>query len=162
LPTVREAIFQVTAKLGMTTWFGNPGSTEIPLLADFPDYLHYVLAVHEYAADGMATSYAVASGEAQIVSLHTTAGFGNAVLALATARVNRAPLVVLVGQQDHHHIDLEPFLIRHLATLAGDYLVSVHQPVCAQGVPGAVARSRHGAIGARSPSLVIEPMADWG
>jgi hypothetical protein len=146
----------------MTTWFGNPGSTEIPLSADFPDNLHYVRAVHENAAVGMAAGYAIASGKAQMVSLHTTAGLGSAVSALATARVKRAPLVVLVGQQDHHHLDREPFLTGHVATLAGDYLVSVHQPVCAQGVPGAVARARHEAIGARGPSLVIVPMDNWG
>lgn len=37
LTTVRDATFEIAAELGMTTWFGNPGSTEIPLLADFPD-----------------------------------------------------------------------------------------------------------------------------
>ncbi len=162
MPTVRESSFMLSAELGMTNWFGNPGSTEIPLLADFPDYLRYVLALHENAAVGMAAGYAIASGEAQLVSLHTTAGLGNAVSALATARVNRAPLVVLVGQQDRRHIDLEPFLTGHLATLAGDYPVSVHQPERAQAVPGALARARHEAIQGRGPALVIVPMDDWG
>src|SRR5258708_12370173 len=98
--SVREATFEVARQHGMTTWFGNPGSTEIPLLADLPGDVRYVLALHENAAVGTAAGYAIASDRPAMVSLHTTAGLGNAVNALATARVNRAPLVVVVGQQD--------------------------------------------------------------
>ena len=75
--------------------------------------------------------------------VHTTAGLGNSVAALATARVNRAPLVVVVGQQDRRHLAYEPFLTGRLAGLAGDYPVSVEQPARAQDVPAAVARAWH-------------------
>ena len=68
---------------------------------------------------GMATGYAIATGQPALVVLHTTAGLGNAVGALATARVNRAPLVVLVGQQDRRHLAGEPFLAGRLEGLAG-------------------------------------------
>ena len=58
----------------------------------------------------MATGLAIGRGAPALALLHTTAGLGNAVGALATARANRAPLVVLVGQQDRRHLALEPFL----------------------------------------------------
>src|SRR5882757_3540098 len=108
--TVADATFRVAREMGLTTWFGNPGSTEIPLLADLPSDLRYVLALHENAAVGMAAGHALATGRPALVSLHTAAGLGNAVNALASARVSRAPLVVLVGQQDRRHIAFEPFL----------------------------------------------------
>ena len=101
---VRDATFDVFRSRGLTSLFANPGSTEIRLLADLPDDLRFVLGLHESSVVGMATGYAIARGEPALAILHTTAGLGNAVGALATARVNRAPLVVLVGQQDRRHL----------------------------------------------------------
>lgn len=108
--TVREATLDVARRCGLTTWFGNPGSTEIPLLAGLPADIHYVLALHEAAAAGMACGYALGTGRPALVSLHTAAGLGHAVATLATARTNRIPLVALVGQQDRRHLLAEPFL----------------------------------------------------
>ena len=96
--TVRDATFDVLRRRGLTTLFANPGSTEISVLADLPDDLRFVLALHESSVVGMATGWAIARNEPALAILHTTAGLGNAVGALATARVNRAALVVLVGQ----------------------------------------------------------------
>jgi benzoylformate decarboxylase len=159
--TVREATFDVARQHGLTTWFGNPGSTEIPLLADLPDDIRYVLSLHENAAVGTAAGYAIASERPAMVSLHTTAGLGNAVSALATARVNRAGLVVLVGQQDRRHLMAEPFLTGRLTGLAGDYPLDVLQPPRAQDVPGCVAQARHLAATGAGPVIVIVPMDDW-
>ena len=69
-----------------------------------------MLALHEGSVVGAATGYALAQQRPALVLLHTTAGLGNAVGALSTARVNRAPLVVVVGQQDRRHLVQEPFL----------------------------------------------------
>ena len=91
----------------------------------------------------MATGWAIGRGEPALALLHTTAGLGNAVGALATARVNRAPLVVLVGQQDRRHLASEPFLAGRLQGLAGDYPVSGRQPARAQDVPASIARACH-------------------
>src|SRR6185312_9096537 len=97
-PTVREATFDVLRTLGLTRIFSNPGSTEVSFLAGLPDDLEFVLGLHEGSVVGMATGYALGRGAPAFALLHTTAGLGNAVAALATARVNRAPLVVMVGQ----------------------------------------------------------------
>ena len=102
--TVREAALEVLRRHGLTTIFANPGSTEVPFLAGLPSDLRFVLGLHEGTVVGMATGWAIARGEPSLALLHTTAGLGNAVGALATARVNRAPLVVLVGQQDRRHL----------------------------------------------------------
>ena len=146
---------------GLTTVFANPGSTEVPFLGGLPDDMRFVLGLHESAVVGMATGWAIARREPAFVLVHTTAGLGNAVSALATARVNRAPLVVLVGQQDRRHLAQEPFLAGRLTGLAGEYPVWVGQPERAQDVPGALARARHEAEAAGGPALVIVPMDDW-
>jgi benzoylformate decarboxylase len=159
--SVRDATFDVLRRRGLTTIFANPGSTEIPLLADLPDDLGFVLGLHESSVVGMATGWAIGRREPALALLHTTAGFGNAVGALATARVNRAPLVVLVGQQDRRHLAFEPFLAGRLQGLAGEYPVRVEQPLRAQDVPGAVSRAWHEATTGRGPAVVIVSMDDW-
>jgi thiamine pyrophosphate-dependent acetolactate synthase large subunit-like protein len=106
--TVRDATFDVLRQFGLTTIFANPGSTEVSFLTDLPEDLEFVLALHEGSVVGIATGYATRTGTPALVNLHTTAGLGNAVGALATARVNRVPLVVIVGQQDRRHLAFRP------------------------------------------------------
>jgi benzoylformate decarboxylase len=158
---VREATFDLLQRLGLTTIFANPGSTEIPFLKGLPQDLRFVLALHEGSVVGAASGWAIGRGQPALVLLHTTAGLGNAVSALATARVNRAPLVVLVGQQDRRHLAQEPFLAGRLHGLAGEYPVWAHHPVRAQDVPGSIARAWHEAQTARGPAIVVVPMDDW-
>ena len=162
LTTVRDAALDILRRRGLTTLFSNPGSTEVPFLSGLPDDIRFVLALHEGPVVALATGYAIGRGEPALAVLHTTAGLGNAVGALATARVNRAPLVVLVGQQDRRHLVFEPFLAGRLERLAGDYPVWVDQPLRAQDVPGAISRAYHEAATHRGPALVIVPMDDWG
>ncbi|NJQ03201.1 thiamine pyrophosphate-dependent enzyme [Streptomyces zingiberis] len=160
--TVRDAAFDVLRRHGMTRIFANPGSTEVPLLTDLPGDLEFVLALHEGSVVGAATGWALVRDRPAVVLLHTTAGLGNAAGALATARVNRAPMVVLVGQQDRGHLAQEPFLAGRLDGLGGDYPVRTETPVRAQDVPGAIGRAVHAARRERGPALVIVPMDDWG
>lgn len=141
--------------------FANPGSTEVPFLAGMPDDIRFVLALHEGPVVGLATGLAIGRGEPSLALLHTTAGLGNAVGAIATARANRAPVVIVVGQQDRRHLVFEPFLAGRLDGLAGDYPVCVDQPVRAQDVPGAIDRAWHEASTHRGPAIVIVPMDDW-
>jgi len=96
-----------------------------------------------------------------MVLLHNTAGPGNAASALATARVNRAPLVVVVGQQDRRHLAFEPFLAGQLDGIAGNYPVWVGNPARAADVPSVIARAHHEARIGRGPALVIVPMNNW-
>jgi len=159
--TVRDVTFDAFRRRGLTTLFANPGSTEVPFLTDLPGDLEFVLALHESSVVGLAAGYALGRGAPSLALLHTTAGLGNGVSAIATARVNRAPVVILVGQQDRRHLAYEPFLTGRLAGLAGDYPVRVEQPARAQDVPAAVERAFHAAMTQRGPALVIVPMNDW-
>ena len=159
---VRDAAFEVMRRFAMTTIFGNPGSTEIMFLTDLPRDFEFVLGLHEGSVVGMATGYALARGTPAFVNLHTAPGLGNAVNAIANARDCRAPLVILVGQQDRRQLAFEPFLTgRALERLAGEYPVWRSLPARAQDVPGAIARAYHEALAARGPTLVIAPMGDW-
>jgi len=159
--SVRDATYAVLRERDLTTLFSNPGSTEVTFLAELPDDFRFVLALHEGSVVAMATGYAIARGVPSMVLLHTTAGLGNAVSALATARVNRAPLVVVVGQQDRRHLAHQPFLAGQLEGLAGTYPVRVEQPIRPQEVPAAVDRAWHESTTRRGPALVIVPMDDW-
>ncbi|MBM7784173.1 thiamine pyrophosphate-dependent enzyme [Tenggerimyces flavus] len=161
MTTVREATFDVLRACGMVDIFSNPGSTEVPFLVDLPSDFRFRLALHEGSVVGMATGFAIATERPAFVLLHTTAGLGNAVGALATARVNRAPLVVVVGQQDRRHLALEPFLTGHLTALAGPYPVWTSEPALPQDVPSAIRRACHEAAYGRGPAIVIVPRDDW-
>jgi benzoylformate decarboxylase len=159
--TVRDATFEVLRRRELTTIFSNPGSTEVPFLAGLPEDLRFVLALHEGSVLGLATGFALGRGEPALVLVHTTAGLGNSVGGIATARVNRAPLVIIVGQQDRRHLVFEPFLTGRLSGLAGEYPVWFDQPVRPQDVPGAIDRAYHEAATSLGPAIVVVPMDDW-
>src|SRR5580692_22543 len=147
--TVRDATFDVMRRHGMTRIFGNPGSTEVPFLTDLPADIEFVMGLHEGAVVGMATGYALATGDPQFVNLHSAPGLGNAVNAIANAADIHAPLVIVIGQQDRRQLNVAPFLAgRALEKLAGEYPVWTDFPVRAQDVPGAIARAFHEACSA--------------
>jgi len=160
--TVRDSAFEVMRSLGMTRIFGNPGSTEIAFVTDLPDGFEFVLALHEGSVVGIASGHALATGEPAFVNLHTAPGLGNAGNAIAAARDSRAPLVIVVGQQDRRQSAMSPFLTgRDLDRLAGSYPVWTCTPARPQDLPGAIARAWHEARTGRGPALVVAPMGDW-
>ena len=160
--TVREVSFALLRQLGLTTVFGNPGSTEMPMLRDFPDDFTYVLGLQEGAVLSMAEGYAKGTGGAVLVNLHTAPGLGNAMGAMVTAFQGRAPLVVTAGQQDRRQLASEPFLSGKLVELAAPYVKWAHEPARAEDVPAALERAYHTALQApRGPVFVSVPMDDW-
>ena len=163
MATVREATFELFRAHGMTTIFGNPGSTELPMLADFPEDFTYVLGLQEAVVVGMADGYAQASGRPTHVNLHTAPGVGNAVGAIGTAAANKAPLVITAGQQVRAQVTLEALLTNRDATVVPQPHVKwSHEPPRAQDVPGAIARAIHHAmLSPRGPAFVSIPMDDW-
>src|ERR687890_2861689 len=162
MATVREVTYDLLRDLGMTTIFGNPGSTELPFLRDFPDDFRYVLALQEASALGMADGYAQGTERAALVNLHTGPGLGNAMGALVSAWHNKTPLVVTAGQQDRRHIALDPLLSANLVDLARPYVKRSHEPYRAEDVPREILRAYHTAMQApRGPVFVSIPMNDW-
>src|SRR5947209_15639815 len=163
MPTVREATFDLLRAHGMTTIFGNPGSTELPMLADFPEDFSYVLGLQELVVVGMADGYAQATGRPTHVNLHTAPGVGNAIGGIFNAQANKAPLVITAGQQVRPQIMIEANLTNRDATLApSPYVKWSHEPARAQDVPGAIARAiHHATLPPRGPAFVSVPMDDW-
>lgn len=162
--TVREVAIDLFRRHGMTTLFGNPGSTELPMLAPFPDDFRYVLALQEASAVGMADGYAQATGRPALVNLHTAPGVGNAVGALVTAAANFSPLVVTAGQQVRPMMTLDALLTNVRATeLPRPWVKDAAEPPRAQDVPAALARALHLATTPPcGPVFVSIPMDDWG
>src|ERR1700751_1602166 len=117
MASVREATYELFRARGMTTMFGNPGSTELPMLAGFPDDFRYVLGLQELAVVGMADGYANASGRPTHVNLHTAPGVGNAVGGIGNAKANKAPLVITAGQQVRAQGTIEALLTNRDPTI---------------------------------------------
>src|SRR6478672_7124042 len=163
VPNVREAAFDLFRAHGMTTMFGNPGSTELPMLADFPADFTYVLGLQEAVAVGMADGYAQASGKTTVVNLHTAPGVGNAMGAIFNAQANHSPLLVTAGQQARAQITLQANLTNRDATRMPHPLVKwSYEPPRAEDVPLALAHGAHLAgLAPRGPVFVSLPMDDW-
>jgi benzoylformate decarboxylase len=85
MKTVRDVTYQLLRELGITTVFGNVGSTEETFLKNFPADFRYILALQEASVVGMADGYAQAVRRPALVNLHTGAGLGNAMGCLLTA-----------------------------------------------------------------------------
>src|SRR3989440_4812018 len=146
MTTVRDATFDFLRRRGMTTMFGNPGSTELPMLAEFPDDFTYVLGLQELVAVGMADGYAQASGRPTMVNLHTAPGVGNAVGAIFNAQANKSPLLVTAGQQVRSLMTLQANLTNRDATRVPDPFVKWSYEVPrAADVPLALGRAIHAA-----------------
>jgi benzoylformate decarboxylase len=164
MATVREATFELFRARGMTTIFGNPGSTELPMLQDFPEDFRYILALQELAVVGMADGYAQATGRATHVNLHTAPGVGNAVGGIFNAQANKSPLVITAGQQVRPQIGIEANLTNRDAILGPQpYVKWSNEPARAADVPYALGRAiHHATLPPRGPAFVSIPMDDWG
>src|SRR3979490_3147528 len=163
MPTVREATFELFRAHGMTTIFGNPGSTELPMLGGLPEDFTYVLGLQELVVVGMADGYAQATGRPTHVNLHTAPGVGNAVGGICNARANKAPLVITAGQQGRAQVTHEALLTNRDATIGPKpYVKWSDEPPRPQDVPGAIARAiHHATLPPRGPAFVSIPMDDW-
>lgn len=161
--TVRDAVMAVLAHFGVTTIFGNPGSTELPMFRDLPERFRYILGLQESIVLAMADGYAQASGRAALVNLHSSAGVGHAMGNLFTAYRNGTPLVVTAGQQARSILPHEPFLYAERATeLPRPFVKWAAEPARAEDVPLAIARAFHIAMQApRGPVFVSIPIDDW-
>jgi benzoylformate decarboxylase len=163
MPTAREASFDLFREHGMTTIFGNPGSTELPMLAEFPDDFRYVLGLQEASVVGMADGYAQASGAVTHVNLHTAPGVGNAMGAIFNAQANKSPLLVTAGQQVRAQITMQANLTnRDAARVPHPFVKSSFEASRAEDVPLALARGIHLASSPpKGPAFVSIPMDDW-
>jgi benzoylformate decarboxylase len=143
--------------------FGNPGSTELPFLSNWPDDIDYVLGLQEASVIGMADGYAQATRNAGFVNLHSAAGVGNALGNIYTAHRNQTPLVITAGQQARSILPLQAFLYaERAAEFPRPYVKFSVEPARAQDVPAAIARAYYVAMQPPcGPTFVSVPIDDW-
>src|SRR6185437_11434903 len=108
--TVRNVTYDLLRSLGLTTVFGNPGSTEETFLQDFPDDFTYVLGLQEASVMAMADGFAQSTGKPALVNVHTGAGTGNSLGSLVAAYRANTPLIVTAGQQTREMSIVDPYL----------------------------------------------------
>ena len=163
MTTVRDAAFAVFSHFGIDCLFGNPGSTELPMLRALPDGFDYVLGLNEAAVIGMADGYARTGHRPALVNLHSAAGTGNALGNLFTAFRNNTPLVVTAGQQARSILPMDPFLGATRATeFPQPYVKWACEPARAEDVPAALIRAFHVArTPPMGPVYVSIPVDDW-
>ncbi|KUN09708.1 thiamine pyrophosphate-binding protein [Streptomyces yokosukanensis] len=161
--TVRDAVVRLLRETGMTTVFGNPGSTELRMFRDWPEDFTYVLGLQESVAVGMAAGHALGTRRAACVSLHSAGGVGHALGAVFNAFRDRVPLVIVAGQQARSLLQLRPFLgADEPAVFPRPYVKSARQPERAADVPAVLAEAyRIAMTHPRGPVFVSVPEDDW-
>jgi benzoylformate decarboxylase len=139
----RDIIFEYLVEMGVPYIFGNPGTTEVPLVDACNDYpsIEYVLALHEDIAVALAMGYARASGNVGVVNLHVTPGVAHGLGNLYNAYRARIPLLVTAGQ---HHPGLnlqEPILTSDLADLVRPFTKWSYEVTLLDELPIAMQRA---------------------
>jgi benzoylformate decarboxylase len=163
LVSVKQATLGLLRSFGIRKVFGNPGSTELPFLSDWPDDIDYVLGLQEASVIGMADGYAQATRNAGFVNLHSAAGVGNALGNIYTAYRNQTPLVITAGQQARSILPLQAFLYAERASeFPRPYIKFSVEPARAEDVPAAIARAYYVAMQPPcGPTFVSVPIDDW-
>jgi benzoylformate decarboxylase len=161
--TVHEVTYDLLRTLGLTTVFGNPGSTEQTFLQNFPDDFTYVLGLQEASVLAMADGFAQSTGKPALVNLHTAAGTGNAMGSLVAAYRANTPLIVTAGQQTREMSLCDPYLNNPDATVMPQPWVKwSYEPARAEDVPAAFMRAY--AVATQPPAgpvFLSIPLDDW-
>ncbi len=118
--TGRSAFLSLLEDEGITHLFGNPGTTELPIMDALPDHpaLTYVLGLQESVVMAMADGFARASGRLAACNVHVAPGLGNAMGALYNAKFFGSPVIITAGQQEQGHGLTEPLLYDPLVPMA--------------------------------------------
>jgi benzoylformate decarboxylase len=161
--TVHEVTYDLLRTLGLTTVFGNPGSTEQTFLKNFPDDFTYVLGLQEASVVAMADGFAQSTGKPALVNVHTAAGTGNAMGSLVAAYKGNTPLIVTAGQQTREMVLCEPYLSNPDETLfPRPWVKWAYEPKRAEDVPAAFMRAYTVALQPPAgPVFLSIPLDDW-
>lgn len=161
--TIRDVTMDLLRELGLTTVFGNPGSTEETFLKNFPKDFNYIQVLQEASAVGAADGYAQATRKPAIVNVHTSAGLCNTMSNIMTAYMNKTPLIITAGNQTRAMLLMEPWLTNVQPTLLPQPWVKwSYEPVRAEDVPAAFMRAYAMATQAPAgPVFLSIPLDDW-
>jgi benzoylformate decarboxylase len=138
-----EAFLEVLASAGVRHIFGNPGTTELPLMDALVDdtRFQYVLGLHEVPVVAMADGYALASRQLGVVNVHISCGLGNAMGMLYNAHIAGSPLLVTAGQQDRRLRLEEPVLVSDLVSVTRPWTKWAAEVQRVEDMPIAVRRA---------------------
>ena len=141
--TGAQAMFEMMKREGVRYVFGNPGTTELPLMDLFAarDEIEYILALHEDSALGMAAGYAEATGAPAAVNLHATPGLAHALGNLYNAYRAGTPLIVTAGQQDSRAMLDQPLLYADMLEIARQHTKWTWEVRNASEIPRVFARA---------------------
>ena len=161
--SVHEVTYDLLRTLGLTTVFGNPGSTEQTFLSEFPDDFTYVLGLQEASVVAMADGFAQSTGKPALVNVHTAAGMGNAMGNIVAASKGNTPLIVTAGQQTREMVLCEPYLTNKDETVFPQPWVKwAYEPKRAEDVPAAFMRAYTIAVQPPAgPVFLSIPLDDW-
>jgi len=156
-----EILLEILRSEGVRFIFGNPGTTELPLIDALvvkPD-IRYILGLQETTAVGMADGYAQASGKPAFVNLHTSGGLGHGMGAIMNARIARTPMVITAGQQDLRHILADPLLAADLVGMASPVAKWCFELNALDDLPLILRRAFHSSMSPpRGPVFLSLPM----
>ena len=154
-------LLEVLRSEGVEYIFGNPGTTELPLmdaLQGTPD-IDYIWALQEASAVAMADGYAQAARRPGFLNLHTAGGLGHGMGNLLNAQVSQTPLVVTAGQQDSRHTITDPLLFGDLTQIARPAVKWAQEVAHADQLPILIRRAFHDANAAPAgPVFLSLPM----
>src|SRR5579871_941789 len=138
-----EAFLDILAGAGVKYVFGNPGTTELPLLDALTDdpRFQYILGVQEVPVVAMADGYALASRQLGVINVHISCGLGNAMGMLYNAHCEGAPLLLTAGQQDRRLRLEEPVLAGDMVSVARPWTKWAVEVQRAADIPTAVRRA---------------------
>ena len=156
-----QVLLEVLESEGVEYIFGNPGTTELPLIDALlgPTRIRYVLALQEASVVAMADGYAQAAGRPGFVNLHTAGGLGHGMGNLLNAQVSGTPLVITAGQQDSRHALMDPLLFGDLVGIAAPSVKWAREVTKADQLPVLVRRAFHDCKAAPSgPVFLSLPM----
>ena len=141
--TGKEALVRMLVAEGVEYIFGNPGTSETPMmdaLQDFPQ-VKYIQALQEGTAVGMADGYARATGRPAFANIHIAGGLANGISALYNAYRGGTPVVLTAGNSDTRMLLSEPTLSGDLVQMTAQYTKWSHEIHHPADVPGAVRRA---------------------
>jgi benzoylformate decarboxylase len=167
--TGRSAFLRLLVDEGVTHLFGNPGTTELPIMEAVPDFpqLRYVLGLHESVVVAMADGYARASNRLVAANVHVAPGLGNAMGALYNAQFSGSPILLTAGQQEQGHGLTEPLLFAPLVPVAAPFVKWAVEATRVEDLPRIVRRAAKvaltpptGPVFISLPGDVLEQEAD--
>lgn len=166
-----DILLEVLESEGVEYIFGNPGTTELPLIDALLRHedIHYILALQESSVVAIADGYAKASGKTGFINLHTASGLGHGMGNLINSRIMKTPLVVTVGQQDTRHYVRDPLLYDDIVSIGAPVVKWAQEVTSADQLPVLVRRAFHaasyppaGPVLLSLPMNVMEEISDAG